>query len=142
MNSYFKYVSLVLIVGVVSGVVMSLKNNSITSQAAAAEKESGKVLRHVVLFKFKEGTTDEQVKTIETAFRALPSKVDAIADFEWGTDVSVENKSEGFTHCFLVTFRDEEARAVYLPHPAHKEFVGIVGPHLEKVLVVDYWSRK
>jgi hypothetical protein len=142
MSHCFRYVSLVIIAGFVCGGVMTLKNESSFSRASAAEKEAGKMLRHVVLFKFKEGTTDEQVKKIETAFRALPSKIDAIADFEWGTDVSVENKSEGFTHCFLVTFRDEQGRDEYLPHPAHKEFGGIVRPHLEKVLVVDYWSRK
>jgi hypothetical protein len=100
-----------------------------------------RVLRHVVLFKFKDATTDEQVKQIEEAFCALPDKVDAIYDLEWGTDVSVEGKSEGFTHCFFVSFLSEEDRAAYLPHPDHKAFGSIVGPHLEKVLVVDYWTR-
>jgi len=28
-----------------------------------------------------------------------------------------------------------------LPHPAHKEFVAVVVPHVDKVLVVDYWTR-
>jgi len=99
------------------------------------------VLRHVVLFKFKEGTTNQQIKDIENAFCALPSKIDAIYDFEWGTDVSVENRSEGFTHCFIVTFLSEEDRGKYLPHPAHKEFGSILRPHLDKVLVVDYWAK-
>lgn len=96
------------------------------------------MLRHVVLFKFKDGTSPEKVKEIEDAFRGLPAKIDAIAEFEWGTDVSVENKSQGFTHCFFVTFADEAARAVYLPHPAHKAFGAVLGPHLDKVLVFDY----
>ena len=100
-----------------------------------------RVLRHVVLFKFKDTTTDQQVRQIEEAFYALPDKVDAIYDLEWGTDVSVEGRSEGFTHCFLVSFLSEEDRAAYLPHPDHKAFGSIVGPHLDKVLVVDYWTR-
>jgi hypothetical protein len=100
-----------------------------------------RVLRHVVLFKFKDATTTEQVKQIEEAFCALPEKVDAIYDLEWGTDVSVEGRSEGFTHCFLVTFLSEEDRAEYIPHPEHKAFGAILGPHLDKVLVVDYWTR-
>ncbi|MBN2315717.1 MAG: Dabb family protein [Sedimentisphaerales bacterium] len=100
-----------------------------------------RVLRHVVLFKFKDGTTDQQIKQIEEAFCALPNKVDAIYDLEWGTNVSVEGRSEGFTHCFLVTFLSEADRAEYLPHPDHKAFGKIVGPHLDKVLVVDYWTR-
>ena len=99
------------------------------------------VLRHVVLFKFKEGTDPADVRKIENAFRALPSKIDAIYDFEWGTDVSVENKQKGFTHCFLVSFLSEADRAIYIPHPAHKEFGSILGPHLDDVLVIDYWSK-
>jgi hypothetical protein len=100
-----------------------------------------RLLRHVVLFKFKDSSTDEQIKEIENAFCVLPDKVNAIYDFEWGTDVSVENRQQGFTHCFLVTFLSEEDRAAYLPHPAHKAFGEILGPYLDKVLVIDYWTN-
>ena len=100
------------------------------------------VLRHVVLFKFKDSSSNREISEVVDAFRALPGKVDEISDFEWGTDVSVENLQQGFTHCFLVTFRSEADRAAYLPHPAHKKFGKILGPHLDKVLVIDYWSEK
>ena len=96
------------------------------------------LLRHVVLFKFKDDTGSEKRKEIEDAFCALPDKIDAIYGFEWGTDVSVEGKSQGFTHCFLVTFRNEADRDTYLPHPAHEAFRSILRPHLEKGLVIDY----
>jgi hypothetical protein len=101
-----------------------------------------KALRHVVLFKFKDGTTNEQIKEVVDAFRALKTKIDAIVDFEYGTDVSTENRAQGFTHCFLVTFRDEKGRDAYLPHPAHKAFGALVGPRLDNVLVVDYWTQR
>lgn len=104
-------------------------------------EESGRLLRHVVLFKFKDETTEEQVRQIERAFCNLPSKIPEIHDFEWGTDVSVENLQQGFTHCFVVTFRSRADRAKYLPHPAHKMFGQLLGPHLDKVLVIDYWTR-
>ena len=106
------------------------------------EGRPAQVLRHVVLFKFKDDTSSQQVREIENAFRALPDRVDAICDFEWGTDVSVENLQQGFTHCFLVTFRSEADRARYLPHPAHKEFGKMLGPHMDKVIVVDYWTKR
>ena len=106
-----------------------------------ASGPSLKALRHVVLFKFKDGTTSEQVGEVVDAFRALKSKIDAIADFEYGTDVSTENRAQGFTHCFFVTFRDQKGRDAYLPHPAHKAFGSLVGPRLDKVLVVDYWTQ-
>lgn len=80
------------------------------------------------------------MRAIENAFAALPGKIPEIADFEWGTDVSVENISQGFSHCFLVTFRSAEDRDSYLPHPAHKEFGALLHPHLARVLVIDYWA--
>jgi hypothetical protein len=111
------------------------------SDAAGHDEVPAKVLRHVVLLKFKDDTTDEQVGQIERAFCALPDKVDAIYDFEWGTDVSVENRQQGFTHCFLVTFLSEEDRAKYIPHPDHKAFGELLGPYLDKVLVIEYWTK-
>jgi hypothetical protein len=99
-------------------------------------------LRHVVLIKFKEGTTPQQIKSVEDAFSALPSAIKEVKDFEWGTNISPENKAQGYTHCFLVTFANEKDRDVYLPHPAHNKFVEILVPYLDQVLVVDYLSKK
>jgi stress responsive alpha/beta barrel protein len=100
-----------------------------------------KVLRHVVMFEFKPGTTAEQVAEIEAAFVALKAKIPVVQALEWGTDVSVEGKAHGFSHCFFLTFKDEADRAVYLPHPEHKAFGELLHPHLEEVLVFDYWVQ-
>ena len=110
----------------------------LTMTAHAAEGQ----YRHVVLFKFKADTTPAQVKEVEDAFRTLSTKVPTIVDFEYGTDVSPEGKAQGFTHCFLVTFKDKAGLEVYLPHPAHDEFKKIGGPHFEKVLVIDFVAKK
>jgi len=118
------------------------KGEKMDEKKKAEKPTAKKVLRHVVLMKFKEGTTPEQIKKLEDGFRALPDKIDAIVDFEWGTDCSVEGLQDGFTHCFLVTFPCEKSRAKYLPHPDHLAFVKIVKPHLDKVLVIDYWTKQ
>ena len=107
---------------------------------SATNKEQ-KMLRHVVLFKFKDDATAQQVKEVENAFRALPSKIKEIKALEWGTNNSPENLAQGFTHCFFVSFKSEKDRAVYLPHAAHKAFVDVLTPHLDKVLVIDYWAK-
>ena len=101
-----------------------------------------KMLRHVVLFKFKDSSTPAQVKEVEDAFRALPSKIKQIKSLEWGTNNSPEGLNQGFTHAFFVTFESEADRAIYLPHPDHKAFGKVLGPHLDKVLVVDYWTQE
>ena len=103
--------------------------------------ESEKLLRHVVLFKFKEDADPAAVKNIEEAFSALPDKIDAIHSYEWGVNNSPEGLNKGLTHCFFVTFKSEEDREVYLPHPDHKAFVELLGPVLDDVTVVDYWNQ-
>ncbi|MGY8914787.1 MAG: Dabb family protein [Flavobacteriales bacterium] len=111
----------------------SIKTNNIQSQDS--------VLRHVVLFKFKEGTSKSDIATIEAAFNALPSKIKTIFSYEWGLNNSPEGLNKGFTHCYLLTFKTEEDRGIYLPHPDHKAFGTVLTPHLEDVLVVDYWTQ-
>jgi Stress responsive A/B Barrel Domain len=108
----------------------------------AQEEKQAAPLRHVVLFKFKDDATKEQIQEIVAGFAALPKKIDGIAAFEWGTNNSPEGLAQGFTHCFVVTFKDAKSRDAYLPHPAHKEFVGLLMPRLDKVFVVDYFAQK
>src|SRR3990172_8821839 len=93
------------------------------SVTAAPENDEGQVLRHVVLFKFKEGTTPEQIKTVHGAFLDLKNGMDFIVSIEGGKDESPENLQQGFTHAFIVTFKNAADRDKYLPHPVHKEFV-------------------
>jgi len=100
----------------------------------------GKLLRHVVLIKFKDSSSAADIDKVVTAFAALPTKISEIKGFEWGTDVSPEGKAEGLTHCFLLTFATAADRDAYLPHPAHQEFGALVVPHIDKVCVVDYWA--
>lgn len=99
------------------------------------------LLRHVVLFKFKEGTTKAQIKEVEDAFTALPSKIEQIKGYEWGLNNSPEGLNKGLTHAFFLTFESEEDRAIYLPHPDHKAFGTVLTPYLDDVLVIDYWTK-
>ena len=104
-------------------------------------KEPVLLLRHLVLFKFKAETTPEQVRTIESGFYTLPSKIEEIYDFEWGIDSGFGDKTHGFTHCFVVSFKSEADLKTYGPHPAHEEFKSILFPHLENHLVIDFWAK-
>lgn len=115
---------------------------SLGNATGQQETPEPKMLRHVVMFQFKDASTDAEIQTVVDAFRQLPSKIREIADFEYGIDNSPEKLSGGLTHVFLVTFKSEEDRAAYLPHEAHLAFVEVLKPHLEKVTVVDYWAKK
>ncbi len=117
-------------------------------KAAASDKMTNqttkkeKLLRHVVLFKFKEESSEQEVEQLNQAFNALPDSIPVIKDFEWGINDSPENFHQGFTHCYLLTFASEEDRdSVYTPHPQHQAFVKSLQAHVEKVFVVDYWTN-
>ncbi|GAB1484201.1 Dabb family protein [Treponema sp.] len=100
-----------------------------------------KPYRHVVLFKFKPTTTAETVVSIENAFRTFAASLPFVAGFEWGHNSSPEKLDKGFTHCFIVTFKNEADRDAYLPHPEHKRFVhDYLDTNLDDVCVVDFYA--
>jgi len=108
---------------------------------AAETGKKGK-LHHVVAIKFKEGTSKDQIKTVETAFRDLKKKIKEVNSLKWGTNVSPEKHDKGFTHCFILTFKSDKDRDTYLAHPDHKEFGKVLGPVMADVFVIDFWSEK
>lgn len=98
------------------------------------------LLRHIVLFAFKDEASAEQIDTVVTDFAALSRAVPGIVSYEWGTNVSPEGLNDGFTHCFTLSFASNEARDIYLGHPAHTAFVATLPACLARSLVVDYWT--
>ncbi|WP_228466913.1 Dabb family protein [Adhaeribacter swui] len=97
-------------------------------------------VRHVVVFKFKPSATPAQITQVTQALADLKNKIPGIVSFEHGVNNSPENKNLGFTHVFLLTFKDAAARDTYLPHPEHKKFGQLLGQLgvMEDVFVVDY----
>lgn len=108
---------------------------------AVLEAKPDSLLRHVVLFAWKPETPAEKIAEIVAAFGALPAKIEEIYDYEFGLNNSPEGLNKDLTHCFLVTFKSEADRSVYLPHPDHQAFVDLIGPHVADVLVVDFWGK-
>ena len=122
---------LTLLVGVIA----------LSASVPNGDAQDGSVLRHVVLFKFKEGTDPARIEKAEKAFAELPSKIKEVRDFEWGINNSPEGLDRGLTHCYLITFNSEEDRTTYLPHPDHQAFVKLLDGIIEEAVVVDYWTK-
>lgn len=134
MKIHYLLFSLVLMIGC----------NNPTNDTKSSEGEMEKPtshLRHVVLFQFKDSSTPADIATVEAAFEELPSKISEIKGFEWGLNNSPENLNKGLTHCFFLTFDSEKDRDTYLTHPAHVAFGDVAGPHIQDVVVVDYWTK-
>jgi len=134
-----KYIFFSLVISMLA--VSCINNPNETTKDNLHKQDTAKQLRHAVFFKFNETSSPEDIKKLEDAFAALPSKIKEIKDFEWGMNNSPEGLHKDFTHCFFVTFNSEDDRATYLPHPDHKAFVAMLGPHVADVLVFDYWAK-
>ncbi len=93
---------------------------------------SNKILRHVVLFRFKDGTSQEQIAQIGEDFLALPDRIEAIQSLEWGSAI---NEPGSYSHCLLVMARSEADLKAYEDHPEHKA-VGTRFGHLFDDVVV------
>jgi hypothetical protein len=102
--------------------------------------QKSKEVKHIVVFKYKATATASQIDEVTTAFIALKTKVPGITAFEYGVNNSPENLNKGFTHVYLLTFKDVAARDAYLPHPEHKKFGELLGRLniLEEPFVVDF----
>lgn len=97
-------------------------------------------VKHIVIFKYKEKATPAQIEEVTQAFKALKGNIPGIVSFEYGVNNSPENLNKGFTHAYLLTFKDAASRDAYLPHPEHKKFGELLGKLdvLEEPFVVDF----
>ncbi len=126
--------------GLITASILLGSSTSRAEEGQENEVSKDKVLRHAVFFAFKDSSSKEDVQKIVSAFEGLPSKIDSITDFQWGTNNSPEGLADGFTHAFVLTFADEAGRAKYLPHPEHAAFGASLRPHMKEVFVIDYWG--
>lgn len=95
-------------------------------------------IKHIAFLKFKEGTSDEQIEGIFSELMDISESIPGIEDYVSGRNNSPEALNEGFTHAFVMTFTDANARDAYLPHPEHERFKASALPHIDKVLVLDF----
>lgn len=100
------------------------------------------VLRHVVAFQFKENVSTIRQEQAINDFLALKDLIPEIKNFEGGNEISTGGRNKGFSHCFVLTFENEAARDVYLPHPAHMDVVNKNKPLFNDLLVLDYWGEE
>lgn len=130
--------SLLCLIFIGSALACSTENEIQESQTANKQQ----VLRHVVTFQFKDEIPAARRTQAVKDFVALKDEIPEIQSFEGGEDISVEGLNKGFTHCFVLTFADEAARDIYIPHPAHKKLAEKNKPLMKDLVVVDVWGEE
>ncbi|KAF2306402.1 hypothetical protein GH714_017659 [Hevea brasiliensis] len=103
--------------------------------------EAERVAKHIILAKFKEEVSAEEIQQLIKGYANLVNLIPPMKSFRWGTDAAIENLTEGYTHVFESTFETTQGIAEYVAHPAHIEYSNLLAPALEKVLAMDYQSN-
>lgn len=112
------------------------------------------LLRHVVMFRYKPGTTAAMRAEVTMRFLRLaqdsrrPDGSHPVRSIEMGMQNSGEGADAGLQQAFIVTFASEGDRNFYVGKPvimdpawfdpAHEAFKNFAGPALEKVVVFDF----
>ena len=100
------------------------KKGKKAGQSSAMESAPTTVI-HVVTVKWKDGTTDEQIKAALDGVKALPKAYPGITRV-WTRSFKVQNPSEGKekkrTHAFVMEFASEKALTDYHNSPAQLEW--------------------
>lgn len=95
-------------------------------------------VKHIVLIKFKEGTTEEQINKFFDDLLDVSETVPGIDDYVSGANISPEGRSMGLTHGIIMTFANAAARDAYIVHPEHERFKTTALTMVDSVVIVDF----
>ncbi|MBS1015664.1 Dabb family protein [Acetobacter persici] len=128
--------------------------NAVGAARFTAQDYKPGMVRHMVMFAFRPGTTAAQRAEVTRRFVALttlsrrPDGKAVVASLETGAQSSGENADLGLEQGYLVTFASEGDRNFYVGRPivaeaghfdpAHDAFKTFAGPYLARVVVFDF----
>ena len=94
------------------------------------------VVEHIVLFKWKGGTSKETISGLAAALNSLRS-CHVVLSVSFGESFTTA-RAKGFTHGLIVRLPDKAALPVYAKHPDHVAVLKKLGPHVEDILAIDF----
>ena len=97
-------------------------------------------LRHVVLFRWKEGTTPAHLAAIEDALAALPALIPELVDYHFGRDAGLADGNWDFA--VVAGVASVEDYVTYRDHPAHQAALADrIRPHVAERAAVQHHLR-
>lgn len=94
------------------------------------------MITHIVCWKYKPETTDEQRAEHIGRLRALPGLISDIESFSVGADVLHLDRS--FDTGLVAVYRDLEALDAYTNHPEHQKVAALGREIAVQVVSVDF----
>jgi Stress responsive A/B Barrel Domain len=95
-------------------------------------------VKHIVLWKFKDGTAEDQINKFFDDLLELSENIPGIDDYVSGANISTEGQNQGLTHGFIMTFTDVAARDAYVAHPEHERFKTAAIPLVDNLVIFDF----
>jgi Stress responsive A/B Barrel Domain len=95
------------------------------------------MLQHIVLFKFPQSLTDEELSEWTDIARTWPNEIDGVKAIRLGSSMS-DVMTEGYQYLLYVELDDADALNGYMQHPAHGKFGAWAAGRGSGFLVFDY----
>lgn len=73
------------------------------------------------MFRWKHGTTAEQVEALGRGLARLPAEIPEIRAYAFGVDAGLRDGNHDFA--VVADFDDADAFRAYVEHPAHQELI-------------------
>jgi hypothetical protein len=106
-----------------------------TCNTRRSDNEEEKMLKHIVLLKFNESVTTEQIADLKSSLLALPKIIKEIKSYECGSDA---RPIKTFDFVLVSTFADFDAMKRYQVQPDHVEVLTKVRNLSAKIEVADF----
>lgn len=78
------------------------------------------MILHTVFCAIKSDVSADDLDAVKSQLAALSICCDGFLSFEFGPNIDLERKSQGYSHGFLVRFEDRKALKQYAVHPDHQ----------------------
>jgi Stress responsive A/B Barrel Domain len=79
------------------------------------------MFHHVVVFIWKDGTTQAQVSAVAAELAKLPEEIPSIRRYEFGPDAGLDPATADFA--VTAAFEDTAGYLAYREHPAHRRVI-------------------
>jgi hypothetical protein len=93
------------------------------------------MIRHVVMFRWKDSFTEEIRTQWVEGLERLQGNIPGLVSLDHGPDVLSTEKS--WDHVIIADFADREALAVYNTHPLHEAIKPFSLPNVQDLAYVD-----
>ena len=111
---------------------------SIKNAKKLNRREIGKLIKHIVLYKFKDTISQDIIKHIVEKFESCKNQLEGITEIEFGENCSLKKHLDhGFNYGLFMTFEDVEVIKKYNELEEHKKVQEMMSQYQKDLLVFD-----